>query len=279
MQGKVVYMGTKAVTAYYAAIILLVIVFGAIIVGILNSVNSLPPCTTVSKNICGVNDWSIAGLAATILGVAATVLAFLGAFAVAAWWKDLNEQVKQQVNAHMQEQINQITKDQEQRLKEESESLLQEQKRRFDTMFIEVRKELDEGKKLSEQIDNRLQNKTDALLLGIMMLHNPWHLGEWTDEIQNMDNEFDQEIATRMTLNYLKIVSGFETDYAKQAESLRKKGISETFITPPEFWNSALNWKQKMKKVNDSNTTFVDAEMKRLSPFISTWEQSNRPSS
>ncbi len=276
MQGKVVPMGSKAVTAYYIALGALVLLFGAIIVGILIRVSRLPPCTTVSKDICGVNDWSIAGLAATILGVAATVLAFLGAFAVAAWWKDLNEQIKQQVNAHMQERINQIAEEQEQRLEKEAEHLLQEQKRRFDAMFTEFRKEIDEVKELSEQIDGRLQTKTKALLLSTMMLHDPWDLEKWTNEIQHMDNVFDHEIAMRMTLDYLKIVSGFQADYAKQAESLRKKGIQETFITPLEFWKSALNWRQKMKK-DLASATLVDANIKKLKPFISTWEQSNHP--
>lgn len=267
MQGKVVLVGSKAVTAYYIALSVLVLLFCAIIVGILISISRLPPCTTISKDICGVNDWSIAGLAATILGVAATVLAFLGAFAVAAWWKDLNEQVKQQVNTHMQERIDQIAEEQEQKLKKEAEHLLQEQKRSFD-----------EGKELSEQINGRLQTKTKALLLGTMMLYDPWDLEAWIDEIWHMDNELDREIATRMTRGYLKIVSGFQADYTKQAENLRKKGVQETFITPLEFWNSALRWKQKMEK-DLSGATLVDTDIKQLEPYISTWEQSNRPSS
>ncbi len=51
------------------------------------------------------------------MGVAATVLAFLGAFAVAVWWNQLDERIKKQVNdtyikdltPKIEEQINEIT--------------------------------------------------------------------------------------------------------------------------------------------------------------------------
>src|ERR1700730_3313962 len=91
MQGKVVPLGSKAVTIYYLLLFILTAFSIAAVSGIFWSVSHLPPCTSISTNICGVNDWPIAGLTATILGVAATVLAFLGAFAVAVFWKDLNQ--------------------------------------------------------------------------------------------------------------------------------------------------------------------------------------------
>ena len=87
MQVKVVPLGSKAVTVYYVALVVLAGLFLAFLGGMVWSISRLPPCTSISKDICGVNDWSIAGLAATILAVAATVLAFLGAFAVAVFGK------------------------------------------------------------------------------------------------------------------------------------------------------------------------------------------------
>lgn len=56
-----------------------------------------PPCTQ-SGSICVIDGWSVAGLAGTILGVAATMLGILGAVAVAAWWVSLNDRVTDQVN-------------------------------------------------------------------------------------------------------------------------------------------------------------------------------------
>ncbi len=50
-------------------------------------------------NACVVDPWSAAGLVTGILGVAATVLAILGAVAVAGWWAMLNNRVDDQVKA------------------------------------------------------------------------------------------------------------------------------------------------------------------------------------
>lgn len=275
---KVVSIGTRAITMYYFAIGTIVLLFGVIIVGILISVSRLPPCTSISKNICGVNDWSIAGLAATILGVAATILAILGAFAVAAWWKELNERVKQQVDTHMQAGINQITEEQKRKLEEQAESLLEEQRKRFDEMFSEFHAEINDVKELLKQAEIKLQTTKDIFLLGMVLLHDPWNLADWADEIQRMDNAFDHKLAMHIVLGYLKNIDGFQQDYAKQTERLKKKGISEEFATPLACWNSAYAWKQKMG--NDlSRKTRVDAEMKKLEPFVRAWESSDHPSS
>ncbi len=55
-----------------------------------------PPCTQTG-NTCVIDAWSAAGLEGTILGVSATVLAILGAVAVAGWWTSLNDRVTDQV--------------------------------------------------------------------------------------------------------------------------------------------------------------------------------------
>src|SRR5258708_1854862 len=127
MQGKVVPIGSKAVTAYYVALGVLVALFVAIIVGILISISRLPPCTTISKDICGVNDWGIAGLAAAILGVAATVLAFLGAFAVAVFWKDLDIKVDIRVIELTDKRIGLISENLRVELEEYTEKRLKDQ--------------------------------------------------------------------------------------------------------------------------------------------------------
>ncbi len=62
-----------------------------------------PPCTDTGKN-CVIDPWSAAGLAGTILGVAATMLAILGALAVAAWWGYLDKRVTEQVNRRLSAQ-------------------------------------------------------------------------------------------------------------------------------------------------------------------------------
>jgi tetratricopeptide (TPR) repeat protein len=82
-----------AITAFYVAIIFLVIFSGVIVYRLM----FLPPCTPTKDFSCLLDGASVAGLAATVLGVAAAILALLGAFAVAAWWTNLDERVNKQV--------------------------------------------------------------------------------------------------------------------------------------------------------------------------------------
>ena len=83
------------ITAYYFAVGLLVLFTGVIIFKLM----FWPPCTPSGSNdtTCIVDGWSVAGLAGTVLGVSATVLALLGAFAVAAWWTALDKRVGEEV--------------------------------------------------------------------------------------------------------------------------------------------------------------------------------------
>jgi len=84
-----------ALICFYVAIIFLVIFAGVIVVKLI----FWPPCTQMG-NACVVDGWSVAGLAAMVLAVAATMLAILGAVAVAAWWTSLNARVNDQVRKH-----------------------------------------------------------------------------------------------------------------------------------------------------------------------------------
>lgn len=80
--------------AFYTAICLVVVFSGVIVFRLM----FLPPCTPTKDFSCTVIDGgTIAGLAATFMGVAAAILALLGAFAVAAWWTHLDERVENQV--------------------------------------------------------------------------------------------------------------------------------------------------------------------------------------
>lgn len=81
-----------ALVVFIMAILGIMILAGIIVATLL----FWPPCTQIGHN-CVVDGWSIAGLAGTILAVAATMLAVLGAVAVAYWWLKLDERVNDQV--------------------------------------------------------------------------------------------------------------------------------------------------------------------------------------
>jgi len=83
-----------AIALYYVAIGLLVVFTGVIVYKLM----FWPPCTQTgpTNGVCAVDGWSLAGLAATVMGIAATVLTLLGTVAVAAWWTGLDKRVSDQ---------------------------------------------------------------------------------------------------------------------------------------------------------------------------------------
>ena len=168
MKGKVVPIGSKAITTYYVALGTLVALLVAIIIGILISTAHLPPCTSIAQNICGVNDWSLAGLAAAILGVAATVLAFLGAFAVAVWWKELDVKVDARVNRLTEESIKLISANLQTQLQsyidQRIQNLEDKLEKRFSAIDEERKRLLSEWHTLRSYVDGQ-----DLILLeGVM---------------------------------------------------------------------------------------------------------------
>ncbi len=102
------------IIVFYIVIFLLVLLSLAIAYKLV----FLPSCTPTKDIPCPVIDsGSIAATAATVMGVAAAILALLGAFAVAAWWTNLDERINKQVKdifkdeltPQVDEQINAFT--------------------------------------------------------------------------------------------------------------------------------------------------------------------------
>lgn len=89
-------MKTWYAIALYVFVLILLAACTAIIVFKLLLV---PPCVPTGPNgsLCVADGWSIAGLAATVLGVGAAILTILGAFSVAYWWAELDKRVNSQV--------------------------------------------------------------------------------------------------------------------------------------------------------------------------------------
>jgi predicted PurR-regulated permease PerM len=94
---------------FYVFIGILMVFF----VGITLKIAFSPVCSADAQHVCVIDTWSIAGLTAAIFGIAATLLAFLGAFAVAYWWANLDQKVDKQVEARTNELIEQRIKEQE----------------------------------------------------------------------------------------------------------------------------------------------------------------------
>src|SRR5260370_17596129 len=92
---------TRYVLTYYIVTSLLAALAAIIVLKLL----FYNPCTPTDPHgsVCTVDCWSIAGLAATVLGVAAAILAILGVFAVAYWWAELYKRVDKQVKTLFEE--------------------------------------------------------------------------------------------------------------------------------------------------------------------------------
>ncbi len=240
-----------------------------------------PPCTIIEPHgsVCVVDGWSVAGLAATVLGVAATVLAFLGAFAVAYWWIKLEARVNEQVTklfnmqkAEMNQNVADLLAIQKNTIQTQTSDLLSVQKTAIDREITEllkqerntINKEVDElletqKKKMEAQEQqlsqlNRKLEQTQKLADNIIELtyslaavNPPWELEEWAREIT--DRFKTPEVAKNMVLSYAKIVKGLISHDRQKALAMRTwLGAKSAFVIPIPYWENALEWEKTMIK-------------------------------
>src|SRR6266851_261167 len=172
MKIKVLSLNTKtalATAVYYLAIVVLLVLLGMVVLRFVFS----PPCSIIAKNECVIDGWSVAGLAGTVLAVAATLLAVLGAIAVAYWWLNLNEKVDQRVNEQVKAAIDQALTEQEEKIGEQTTRLLKEQEKKFEETSTSIRKDVDALKGLASDIEHKVQWSIEQLIIAITQL-DPW---------------------------------------------------------------------------------------------------------
>lgn len=166
------------IIAFFVAIILLVLLSFAIAYKLV----FLPSCTPTKDIPCPVIDsGSIAATAATVMGVAAAILALLGAFAVAAWWNQLDERINEQVTKQTDKQVEDtfryvLTP----RVDKRVDALLQIQSAKFDqqvkaleSTITEANKNLQTLVQTQDEINKYIYNASRALLylaIGIQLL-------------------------------------------------------------------------------------------------------------
>ena len=255
-------------TAYYAAIITLILFVGVVIFKLIFGT----PCTVVG-NYCVGDGWTIAGLAGTILGVSATVLGILGAFAVAAWWTGLEKRVSDQVDS--------ILKRQDENLSKRIDTLLAEQEnkisKQIDTLFAKVDQLIQEDlDRVTERIahdfsevdqqvkrfDQRIKGlNADIQLLGqqyenvrkvsvdAATFGRPWNIEPLA---KSMIEEYHMvDVAVRMVQKYLEYVDGFLSrsgsgETGQYMLSLTASGAPSANFD--YFWDAALRWRDEVNK-------------------------------
>ncbi len=257
MRVKVVPLGSKAVTAYYVMLVALGSAFFVFLGGVFVSISRLPPCTSIPGNICGVSDWSIAGLAATMLGVAATVLAFLGAFAVAVFWKDLDTKVEMRVNQLTEERVKVISSNLQVLLQEYVDQRITGVEKRFEERFSEVdtlaQRVLDGSLNLKKYVEGQ-----DYVYLGGILSQYPWLLEDWAKEWTGKVPA--SPIAYGMAVRYTRVVDALLDAPVQQQVCLEK--ISAPFTNPEDYLEAAKRWANQIQS-KQAKSSALDEIAKR----------------
>lgn len=259
------------ILAYYLALATLAILVIVIVIKLM----FLPPCVPVSpKNDCAVDSWSIAGLAATILGVGAAILTLLGAFAVAYWWANLNQKVDQRVDEQVKKAIDQALQVQGEKISEQTALLLGEQEKKLRGIFSDTQKDMDALRNQASTIENRVLWSIKQLIIAMTQL-DPWMIEPWASQYQATDPS--SEVAVRMVLSYLRIVDGFfPTDpydisaIGEYQEGLRHR--SAPAQDPVAYWNNALIWQRQIEpQLQPTHAETARRQIEKRRPLIETW--------
>lgn len=196
----------------------------------------IPVCTNSAQQACAIDGWSLAGIAATVLGLAATLLAFLGAFAVAYWWANLDQKVNKQVKKRTNALIEQRLKDQEAKF----QSLMENNVKAFEADMKNIEAQI-------SQLVGKVNSARGELVKSMTQL-DPWQIEDWALKI--FDDEPLSDIAPRMVIRYLEVLDEHLNQHLPDsAVSITRKGV---FISPYSdpfyYWNNALEWFERAKK-------------------------------
>jgi len=265
---------------YWIAVITLTILVGGVTIKVLFA----PLCVPNAQGVCPVDGGSIVGFATAILGLAAAILAILGAFAVAYWWANLDKKVNTQVEEKVNTQINQRLQDQEQKFLahitkltsqitpletnvqnaaaqisqldtqiserekqlKELDQRIQEQEKNFNAQIAGTENKL---KDQVEQLDKRMREVNENAIISATLV-DPWRSEGWVDTI--LATEPTSQAGFRMVRSYLKIVDelipGSTVGYYTPQMMKRRDyyEASGPSGNPIYYWNKALEWQGRV---------------------------------
>lgn len=272
---KTVHLKTAVATAiYYFAILALVAFLGVVVIKLV----IWPPCSITTRNECVVDGWSIAGLAGAVLGVGGTILAVLGAVAVAAWWtgldKKVDERVDERVDNQMKVRLNQNLEDHKNETRAQTTQLLQEQKKIFDERLAQAQLNIDAAQKQADLLQKRLDSTREMMLIGVMQ-QDPWLLDEWVGTILAADDS-QSGVGVRMVIKYLEVVDRFFGDPKNVAAHMKRlENIGAPDVASPIwYWGKAHAWLHEVKKqMNSVYTNTAQSNIDRRLPLIEEWQK------
>lgn len=190
-----VAMKTKFALAFYCLAIGLLTACAIVIVA---KLIFWPPCTKTG-NTCAIDPWTTAGLAGTVLAVAATVLAVLGAVSVAAWWTSLNTRVTDQVNDLYEDHKKEIRKNLADFLSQQQQ-VVSDQLGTVQTKLQTVERRIDDATRDINELEAATHDFEEIVVDGIMIIE-PWKLEEWARKA--IANHKFSKVPAKMTEGYL----------------------------------------------------------------------------
>ncbi len=258
---EVVVKTRIALYCYYLSISLLTVCAIGIVVKLL----FWPPCTQTG-NTCVIEPWSVAGLAGTVLAVAATVLAILGAVAVAAWWLSLNNIVTGRVKKLYKLHKKEIGKELEDFITEQQQ-LVRDQVGAVQTKLQTVESRIETTRTDIDELEGLTKAFIDMAEDGIVtdLIHTP---DTWAQKIATL-RKFPN-ILVKMAMVYISNVERDLPD-AETCVLTVKDRLSDYFESLRQFGetgNSELN-------LRNLKISFRNLSHKHTSPSIVlyAWEK------
>jgi len=198
-----------------------------------------PVCSADAQHVCVIDTWSIAGLTAAVFGIAAALLTFLGAFAVAYWWANLDKRVTYQVNhlyKRQEEQVNQLVKE----LLEKQTTKVDTQLQQFQGDFQTLRERLETLRNEQKALETWI-NTVVELQFAAILLNPPEDIEEIATKA--VDLLHAPTIAAQMVFKYLESVDG-RFMYGLSIDDGNGKPVPNLLF----FWEKSLHWQKVLEK-------------------------------
>ncbi len=206
-----------------------------------------PICSADAQHVCVVDVGSIVGLTSAVFGIAATLLAFLGAFAVAYWWANLDKRIEERANKLIEQSI-------------------QDQEAKFQGQIADNVKVFDA--KIA-QLEISLRAVSKEIVVSTALLP-PWDIEEWAHRLLAVDSS--SEIALQLVISYLREVDMF---LPNPPAPPKRAGL---YLAPSDdihyFWDKALEWREIVKGQNNPEyLSDADRQIDQRRPGVEAYEK------
>lgn len=250
---------------YWIGVIGLIAVFVVAIFRVLGA----PLCTPNAQGVCPVDGGSVLGFTGGMLALAATLLASIGAFAIAYWWAKLNEKVEKQVDVRVNAGIQKHLEEQEKKFQDQMADMAT----RSDQLLIGTQKRIMER---TERLEELVGINEDLLDLLFEHITEPWALEGQADILFKLG--FHRTLAFQMARSYFEVLkqqlidSDDTIDLKKQIHGIKyTNALSKTSYKQHDeimlLWDGAKHWIRRGQKAKDPGMSIllagIDNEMEK----------------